>query len=80
MANGRDNFLDKFKKLSKINESVIKQVQEMDMNDEDEVPYASGVVSVGSTSEAEGDDKQPAAASPEAAPEADPLAATGAAP
>jgi hypothetical protein len=82
MATNREDYLSKFKKLSKMNESVIKQVQEMDMNDEDEVPYASGVVSIGSTSEAEGDDKAPAAPAPEASPEggADPLAAATPAP
>jgi hypothetical protein len=88
MATSKHDYLNKFKKLSNVNESVIKQVQEMDMNDEDEVPFASGVVAVGTTSEAEGDNKQPtspeAQASPEAAPEAqagaDPLAATGTAP
>lgn len=56
MAISREEYLSKFKKLSSMNESVIKQVQEMDMKDEDEVPYTSGVVSTGgvqSTDEAD---------------------------
>jgi hypothetical protein len=84
MAFGREDYLKKFKKLSNVNESIIKQVQEMDMNDEDEVPFASGVVDVGSTSEAEGDDKNKSVSDTETTPEdggeSDPLATTPLAP
>jgi hypothetical protein len=82
MAFSREDYLKKFKRLTNMNESIIKQVQEMDLGDEDEVPFASGVVGTASANEAEGDNKDQSGApaadagepSPEAGAENDPIA------
>lgn len=90
MGFSREDYLKKFKKLSNINESIIKQVQEMDLGDEDEVPYSSDVVTAGgiqSTDEAAPakpeDSAEPATPEAEAGQEAgdiDPLASSPMAP
>lgn len=84
MAISREDYLKKFKKLTNIQESLIKQVKEMKIGDEDDVPYSSGIVEPGVevqptgpnlTSEVdEADDEKPAApapqpTTPESAPE-----------
>lgn len=75
MAISREEYLKKFKKLTNIQESLIKQVKEMKIGDEDDVPYSSGIVEPGVevqptgprlTSEVdEADEDKPADAAPQ---------------